>query len=109
MVVCISSGNFGIFGAGGNTGNSIFILGINDGISGKSGGDGITGIAGKFKDKSSFSNCIIKIFIILTHAETHSTFTAIVGGLGKFGKLGNGTEVGTKSNLGNFISVAIFI
>jgi len=34
---------------------------------------------------------------------------SMVGGLGMFGKLGNGTEVGTKLNFGNLMSVHKFI
>jgi hypothetical protein len=111
IVVCISFGSSGIFGAGGNTGNSNFTLGINEGISGRSGGAGITGIDGKFIDTSNFSSCIIRLFIIFVPADIQSRFKDIsmVGGFGILGKSGNGTEVGTKLNLGNFMSVAKFI
>ena len=39
----ILSGNSGIFGAGGNNGNSICTSGINDGSSGNEGGEGNKG------------------------------------------------------------------
>ena len=52
IVVCIVFGNFGIFGAGGNNGSSISKLGINDGRSGKLGGEGIRGILHKLIEEN---------------------------------------------------------
>jgi hypothetical protein len=112
IAALISFGNFGIFGAGGNRGNSIFTLGKNDGISGKSGGDGITGIDGKVIHRFILSSFASNSHIIFIHRSNESfrlKEKSISGGFGMFGKLGNATVVGTKLNFGNLISVAKFI
>jgi hypothetical protein len=62
MAPCIEFGNSGIFGAGGNNGNSISTEGINDGSSGSVGGEGIKGIFHTFREilpKSISFNCHI--------------------------------------------------
>jgi len=112
IAALISFGIFGIFGAGGNKGSSIFTLGTKDGISGKSGGDGIVGIFGIDKDKSNFSSFIINSHIKSIHISADcsiSNHASMLGGLGMFGRLGSGTLVGTKLNLGSLTSVAMFI
>ena len=87
-IAFISGSIFGIFGAGGNTGKSILILGINDGGSGNVGGSGMTGIVGNDKP-----------FRI-------SMFTCIsVGASGRLGNCGNGILIGTKFIFGNIMFI----
>jgi hypothetical protein len=83
----------GILGAGGNTGRSILMLGMNDGGSGSVGGSGNTGIVGN----DMLLNVAMSRFI--------STFRSIstVGGSGRFGNCGNGILMGTKFIFGKTI------
>ena len=83
IIVVISFGSLGIFGAGGNKGT----LGINDGKSGKTGGDGINGNPHKFhifKFKSTNFSCAK---ISKPNAKVSSKFKdkSISGGDGIFG------------------------
>jgi hypothetical protein len=97
ITVSISGAILGIFGAGGKTGNSIFIFGINEGNSGKTGGDGNNGIVGNEKGicthipMSSLSN---KIDIFSRSAADIFALITILGGCGRFGSSNRGTEVG---------------
>ena len=72
--MCGISGNFG---AGGRIGNSRLIFGINDGNSGRCGGDGNSGIFGAER------------FISLSRFQMISKFSPIAGGVGRFGILGS--------------------
>jgi hypothetical protein len=94
--IALISGNIlGIFGAGGNTGNCILMVGMNDGGSGNVGGSGITGIVGNdIPAKRSIS----KLYII-------SRLTSIVGGSGRLGNCGNGILSGTRFIFGNVMSI----
>lgn len=89
----ISGNIFGIFGAGGNTGRSILMLGMNDGGSGNVGGSGITGMVG---------NDMLSMKLIFSPYKI-SRFTSTLGGSGKFGNCGNGIFIGTKFIFGNMI------
>ena len=94
--MALISGNiFGIFGAGGSTGSSILIVGINDGGSGSVGGSGMTGIVG---NESHFIKFISNPYIM-------SRFTSIVGGSGRLGICGNGILIGTKFIFGKVIVI----
>ena len=84
---------FGIFGAGGSTGRSIFTLGRNDGGSGNVGGSGMTGIVGTDKFAANPAS---------NHHNT-SRFTSTLGGSGSFGNCGNAILIGTKFIFGNMI------
>ena len=104
---CIVLGNSGIFGAGGNNGNSISTLGIKDGSSGKIGGDGIRGI---------FNNVEISVHVSIHNAlssvdnhQFRSNDKSISGGVGISGKSGKDTDIGLKLKFGSSISVSIFI
>lgn len=107
----ISFGSFGIFGAGGKTGSSNLTVGITDGISGNFGGAGIIGTAGidggdKLRPISSISWPIRSI--PKDNDSSISTEISKVGGSGKFGSFGKGTEIGTKLNFGNVTSIHKF-
>jgi hypothetical protein len=109
-IECILFGSFGILGAGGNTGSSNLTVGIKDGISGNFGGAGIIGIAGMDGDtpkpRSSISLPIKSIPI--SKASSISSDISTLGGSGKPGNLGKGTETGTKLNFGRVISIHKF-
>ena len=112
IVDCIVLGNFGIFGAGGNNGNSISKLGINDGSSGNVGGDGIRGIFHKLIDDNKLrSTHLICSTISIPNSTESSKFKvkSILGGSGRFGNSGKGTATGLNVKLGSFISVSICI
>ena len=81
----------GTFGAGGNVGRLISILGINDGNSGNLGGAGSCGIVGIFGVQFKF------------HADTVKS-TLTVGGDGSSGNAGSVTVFGTKCMFGKTTS-----
>ena len=83
----------GILGAGGNTGRSILMLGMNDGGSGRVGGSGITGMVGN----DMFLNAATSRFIFRS--------TSTVGGSGRFGSCGSGILMGTKFIFGKTIFI----
>ena len=94
-IAVISGIIFGIFGAGGNTGRSIFTLGRKDGGSGNVGGSGMTGIVGTDRFAANPTS---------NHHKT-SRFTSTLGGSGSFGNCGNAILIGTKFIFGNTIFI----
>jgi hypothetical protein len=96
MTVCISGAIFGILGAGGSTGSSIFIFGIKEGNSGNIGGcdkSGILGIdVGMTHILMSSFHSIPDIFP--SSLRESLELMAIFGGCGKFGSSRRGIVVG---------------
>jgi len=97
ITVSISGAIFGIFGAGGRTGNSILMFGINEGNSGRVGGDGNNGIVGNERGICThipINNLSNKIDIFSRSAADIFALITILGGCGRFGNSKRGTDVG---------------
>ena len=108
MAHFIEFGNSGIFGAGGNNGNSISTLGMKDGNSGNVGGDGIRGMSHTSKEilpKSIFINCHNKS-IHNANDSSKPREKSKSGGDGIFGSSGKGTATGLNVRFGNVISLS---